>query len=106
MITYTLVYHYYQYNSGAADNGYYKKTLIFKEQQLNEVMELAKKIKLSIARRSEEEARYESDDNSEWNFELSEDDNRELIQQLLPYDGYFTKCQLIKSVIEQSIVNI
>jgi len=68
-IFYEIEYTYYQYNSGAADNGRYTKRI--RTATPEEAAETARKINLSAAG------------------QLSDEADHELRSRLIPWDGYF-----------------
>ena len=81
---YFIQYEYYQYNSGQADNGHYKKKYEFanRKEALNEV----KKFKDYL------------------NNKLDQDSKRNLEDNYIPYAGYFTDVKLFKSVVEEILI--
>lgn len=82
---YELEYTYYQYNSGAADNGTYTKRIKYKTR------EEAQKAKADIdaAAKAHEEGRHSDADDTEDRF--------------IPYMGYFKKPATIFEIEERQI---
>lgn len=80
-IKYHVTYKYYKYNSGQADNGAYWKSIEFE---------------------SFDEAKYLfSQINSSINKELLEADDDKLINNYIPYHGFFEEVKLFKLKIEE-----
>lgn len=73
---YELTYTYYQYNSGSCDNGYYTKTKVFAEDQLEECAKIFKDMTLAIEKK------------------LDSEKEDELENRFIPYMGYFDKVSL------------
>ena len=75
-VTYEVEYRYYQYNSGAADNGKYVRRREFINPE--DALDLVKRINASIAKT------------------LDESEERELERDLIPWSGYFLGAQAFK----------
>lgn len=71
-----ITYRFYQYNSGQADNGEYVRVL--KRETEAEALTIARRIRDCIG-----------------NDDLDED-QRDLLYDLIPYDGYFLKVSVAK----------
>lgn len=103
-IVYILTYKYYQYNSGAADNGYYKKTINF--NSIDDAVRIANLMNKSIERRKLSEKQYKEND---YSFDLDtiilEETDEELKSDYIPYMGYFIEVSLKKSVREEVLLN-
>lgn len=80
-IIYIIKYQYYQYNSGQADNGHYWRKIELED--IEKAKTLYQKFKDSIAKK------------------LSEYENKDLVDDYIPYAGYFTDVKLFKSVVEE-----
>lgn len=78
---YIVQYRYYQYNSGQADNGSYWRKQEFED--LEKAKELYYKIKASIDKT------------------LSEDENDQLVDDYIPYAGFFEMVKFFKSIVEE-----
>lgn len=101
---YSVTYEYYQYNSGAADNGYYKKTINFKN--LEEALKINNLINKSIEKRKLSDKQYREDDYS-FDIEtiITEEMDDELKNKYIPYMGYFLEVQLKKSECNETLLN-
>lgn len=76
--TYEVEYRYYQYNSGQADNGEYVRTRSFRTAE--EAQALAARINASAQKK------------------MDEDEERELQDDLIPWDGYFLGATAFRAV--------
>jgi hypothetical protein len=84
MIKYIVQYNYYQYNSGQSDNGYYLKEIFFKNY--DEALSLYHKIKNFL------------------NNTLSEYEKEILIDDYIPYSGFFTDVKILKCDIQEILI--
>lgn len=83
---YIVQYRYYQYNSGQADNGSYWRKIEF--DNLEKAKELFLKFKASIDK------------------SLSEEENDDLVNDYIPYSGFFEDVKFLKSIVEEYDFNI
>ena len=103
-MSYNVIYHYYQYNSGAADNGYATKSMPY--QNFEDAKKLYSKINLSIKKRKLEEERHKNNDYSEIeNTEWTDDQDYDLINDFLQYAGYFISVKMMKVYREQILLD-
>lgn len=86
-LIYEIKYEYYKYNSGGADNGYFKDTVVFEGKDYDKALDLYKKMQLSI------------------NKKLPSDEDTKLKDNYIPYMGYFLEATLIKSFRKEVILN-
>lgn len=103
-IVYTLTYEYYQYNSGAADNGHYKKNVSF--NSLEKAVATVNQMNKSIEKRKLSEKQYREDDYSlDLETILTDDIDEDLKSNYIPYMGYFIEVQLKKSERTETLLN-
>lgn len=103
-MSYNVIYHYYQYNSGAGDNGYGTASLGY--TTFEEAKKWYNKINLSIEKRKNDDERYKNNDYSEQeNPVWTEDQDYELINDLLPYSGYFVSVKIMKIYREKFLLD-
>jgi len=81
---YFIQYEYYQYNSGQADNGYYKRKYEYESKK--DALTSFKKFKDYLEKK------------------LNDEDRRNLEDNYIPYAGYFTEVKLFKSVVEEILI--
>lgn len=102
---YVLDYQYYQYNTGSADNGNYKKSVTF--DSIKEALSLANKINQSIEKNNASDKQYKEQDYSlDLESILSQDDDQDLKDQLLSNPGYFIEFSLTKSERKDTKLNL
>lgn len=103
-VTYDVIYQYYQYNSGAADNGYYNKVVQY--NNFDQAHSTYSKINASINKKKYEDECYRNNDYPEMpTFFIDEDEEDELKSDLIPYAGYFIKAQLSKTYVEKVLLD-
>ena len=85
-IVYELNYGYYKYNSGNADNGNYKNTIVYEESRYDEVLSLFNDISSSISKT------------------LTGEKNEKLVDRYIPYGGFFNDVKLTKVVRDEIVV--
>lgn len=83
---YIVKYKYYQYNSGMGDNGTYWKKLEFED--IEQAKLLYRKIQASIDKKLDDQEDYD------------------LINDYLPYNGYFKEVKMYKAIIEEYEMNL
>lgn len=81
---YFIQYEYYQYNSGQADNGHYKRKYEYENKK--EALIVFKKFKDYLSNKLDHESKRDLEDN------------------YIPYAGYFTDVKLFKSVVEEILI--
>lgn len=78
---YVIKYEYYQYNSGQADNGHYWRKVELED--LEKAKALYQRFKDAIEDK------------------LSDSDKKDLVDDYIPYAGYFTDVKIYKSIVEE-----
>lgn len=102
-------YTYYMYNTGAADNGYYTRSI--RKNTADEAAELAAKIEKHATHHryhhgSHFDRPLDKDYDPDSYTEDDEDEYRLLIEDLIPNDGYFISATAFETLVKRTPLNL